>query len=563
MANAESPAVASFLSFSLPEDTPRQVARIEAIAAAMATRQSTTPLVGYHSTGVVLIIGPEPYALSVVEELLDKATVVVLATDVADLSKSGVVDQRDIDGHTIPVLRARAVDVLGHLGSFNVKVEFGGEAHDLAGLLNLSGGHFDIVLDLSRQPFISLELPPPGYFAPGTNRERIAQMLEEIGGLSGAFEKPQYVRYNAEICAHGARGITGCTRCVDHCPAGAIASIGEWIEVDAHRCHGMGSCSGVCPTGALTYAYPSLSDTLNAMRRIVATYQSAGMFAPCILLYDEESAAEQLKSISTALPDDVVPWRLEEAGSTGIEVWLGALAYGAGAVRIVYGERTPDSVRGTLAQQIGIACDILKGLGHDADAIGLLSASEIDNVTWPHSEAKESATDSAVFAGMDDKRTALRLALDHLTPLNHSVEQIALPPSSPFGQIHVDRQACTLCMGCVSVCPTGALADGVDTPRLDFIEWNCVQCGLCQSACPESAIRLEARLLVDPEARRAKRNLNQEEPFGCIACGKPFATRSMIDKMSEKLAEHRMFQGEALDRLKMCEDCRVKSMFES
>ena len=104
MANAEVPAVASFLGFSLPEDTPQQVARIEAIAAAIAARRSTTPLVGYHSAGVVLIIGPEPYALSVVEELLDKATVVVLATDAADLSKAGVVDQRDIDGHTIPVL---------------------------------------------------------------------------------------------------------------------------------------------------------------------------------------------------------------------------------------------------------------------------------------------------------------------------------------------------------------------------------------------------------------------------------------------------------------------------
>jgi ferredoxin len=118
-------------------------------------------------------------------------------------------------------------------------------------------------------------------------------------------------------------------------------------------------------------------------------------------------------------------------------------------------------------------------------------------------------------------------------------------------------------MGCVSVCPAGALADGSDTPKLDFIEWNCVQCGLCERACPENAITLEARLLVDSETRLMKRNLNEEEPFGCITCGKPFATKSMIDKISEKLASHRMFQGDALDRLKMCEDCRVKSMFEA
>jgi hypothetical protein len=64
-------------------------------------------------------------------------------------------------------------------------------------------------------------------------------------------------------------------------------------------------------------------------------------------------------------------------------------------------------------------------------------------------------------------------------------------------------------------------------------------------------------------AVREERLIKEEEPFHCIACGKAFGTRSTIDRMIEKLSGHSMFQGDprALERLKMCEDCRVADMF--
>ena len=388
-------------------------------------------------------------------------------------------------------------------------------------------------------------------------------MLEEIAGLNGEFEKPQYVHYDPDICAHGERGITGCTRCIDTCPAGAVISIGERVEVDVHRCHGMGSCSAVCPTGALTYAYPSLGDTMNGLRQALTAWRISGMPAPCILLYDSDSGAEYLRTLCADFPDGVLPWRVEEIGSTGVEIWLSALAYGAAGIRILTHERTPGAVLTTLAQQIELIRCLLEGLDYDERSVAELPAVEFSSADWPQYVDESVVADFATFGGVDNKRDALRLVFDHLTPASSPIEAIALPAASPFGQVHVDTALCTLCMGCVSVCPAGALADGSDTPKLDFIEWNCVQCGLCERACPENAIALEARLLVDSDSRLMKRTLNEEEPFGCIVCGKPFATKSMIDKMAETLASHRMFQGDALDRLKMCEDCRVKSMFEA
>jgi ferredoxin len=138
----------------------------------------------------------------------------------------------------------------------------------------------------------------------------------------------------------------------------------------------------------------------------------------------------------------------------------------------------------------------------------------------------------------------------------------SLPAGAPFGEVRVEAAACTLCMSCVSACPTHALQDGRGLPQLNFREWNCVQCGLCERTCPEDAITLVPRLLHDAEARERPRILHEEQPVCCVACGKPFTTRSMLDKVTRRLEGHWMFKDEAARRrLQMCEDCRVRDMF--
>ena len=124
----------------------------------------------------------------------------------------------------------------------------------------------------------------------------------------------------------------------------------------------------------------------------------------------------------------------------------------------------------------------------------------------------------------------------------------------------IDAEKCTLCMACVGSCPGRALQDGSnrEVPEVFFIESNCLQCGACVQTCPEDAIALHPRLLFDHEIRNRARALNRDTPFACIACGKPFAPTSVIHKMQEKLKDHHMFGNpRALDRLKMCDDCRV------
>jgi ferredoxin len=171
---------------------------------------------------------------------------------------------------------------------------------------------------------------------------------------------------------------------------------------------------------------------------------------------------------------------------------------------------------------------------------------------------------AAGFLPMGGKRALMRLALQELHAAAPAPQyHVPLPAGAPFGRVVVDVPGCTLCLACVGACPTGALVDNPERPQLAFVEDACVQCGLCQSTCPERVISLEPRLNFTDEARQPV-VIKQEQPFECIRCGKPFGTRSSIEKIVEKLAaKHSMFMDSAaIDRIRMCDDCRVIAQFE-
>jgi ferredoxin len=133
-----------------------------------------------------------------------------------------------------------------------------------------------------------------------------------------------------------------------------------------------------------------------------------------------------------------------------------------------------------------------------------------------------------------------------------------LPAGAPYGAILVDDAACTLCLSCVSLCPSGALLDNVDRPELRFTESACLQCGLCANICPETAITLVPQLDTTPDAL-SPRVLNSEDPALCIDCGAAFGTASSIERIVEKLADHPMFGPEKIDMIRMCDRCRVQA----
>ncbi|MEC8197515.1 MAG: 4Fe-4S binding protein, partial [Pseudomonadota bacterium] len=139
---------------------------------------------------------------------------------------------------------------------------------------------------------------------------------------------------------------------------------------------------------------------------------------------------------------------------------------------------------------------------------------------------------------------------------------LPLPAAAPYGAVVVDKEACTLCLSCASLCPAGALGDNPDAPQLRFQEDACLQCGLCTNVCPENAITLQPQMDLS-DAALSQRVIHEEEPFECIDCGKPFGVKSTIDKIVAKLeGKHSMFQtGGAANLIKMCDDCRVNAQY--
>lgn len=538
----------------LGQQTGNGVARLAAIQVLQQPAASTS-VIDYHSEGRLVIIGSGSEAVAVATELLDKLAAVAIVDPEPDVRRPQLDDR-------IAYVHAGIERIDGHLGDFHLHLrDKGAQTLELGPILGRTWPRIDLVLDLCPTPCFDAEILPPGYFATRGNSARLADLIETIPGMIGEFEKPRYFRYDPSICAHARNQCTACTRCIDACPTRAIRSIGEQIEVDPYLCQGGGTCAAVCPSGAIQYVYPDLADTLSRIRQLLRQYyQSSGERAR--MVFFEQTQRDAVYRQLAALEENLIPVALDELGMIDMAIMLNTLAYGAQQIIIVTSEETVPAIGETLRQQQALATAFLDGLGEPAARIAIVPRQELAQVGSPAGDATPAS--AATHASFDGKRSMIHLALEHL--YQHAPKQpaiLSLPDPAPFGEIQVNGQACTLCMACTGVCPTGALLAGNEQPQLKFIENNCVQCGLCEQTCPESAITREQRYLFDSEARRARRVLYEQEPFHCVECGKPFATRQMIEHMRNKLTGHWMFDNDrALRRLSMCEDCRISDMWQ-
>jgi ferredoxin len=495
-----------------------------------------TSLVKYRSRGRVAVIGGIE-AMEYAPRLTEKLHPQVVLTSGAE--EPGV---------PVIAVGGRDIQIQGYLGAFKITLGEKGKA-------SAETIEVDLVLDLSKQSLLDMAMKPPGYFISGTEEAQLNMMIDELSDMTGSFEKPRYFDYDASICAHSRAGKTACTRCIDSCPAEAITSLGDTIEVNSHLCQGGGICATVCPSGAIRYAYPQAKDLLKKIRILLHTYSQQGGQDPIIAFVAEED--ENAYHLSEQ--NNIISISIEELASVGLETWLTVLAYGARTVLLVNNTPLPNRVAQALQRQLDIAAEILSAMNYAPDCIQLVTK---DDINHPQPAIMPEITPASFSAG-DGKRQAAFYAIDHLYQHAEKTRpMISLSSGAMFGTVAIDDQ-CTLCQACVTACPGKALHSGNGVPQIQFVEANCLQCGMCTRTCPENAITISPRLLFDREQRNKTRILHEESAFECISCGKPFATASVIENMLVKLQHHPMFQSKrARNRLRMCEDCRVMDVVQ-
>ena len=255
----------------------------------------------------------------------------------------------------------------------------------------------------------------------------------------------------------------------------------------------------------------------------------------------------------------------------GPEAVAALFAYGAvGARFLTRGKPKHDisALHGTAAFVDKVLQELGYGTPTGAYVVSIIETDHPDDLRAALDSAPlgTPAPTPATFLPIGAKRNLLEFSFRELhRAAPRPVDVVPLPAGAPFGGLDIDVAGCTLCLSCVAACPTQALSDNPERPMLRFTESSVramrpLRVNLSRTCHPaEAAVRFRGLGSLAPSQSR-KRSRSS-----CIACGKPFGTRSTVERVIDKLrGSHWMFSGsegqERVRVLMMCEDCRVEAV---
>jgi len=435
-----------------------------------------------------------------------------------------------------------------------------------------------------------------GYYTGPVDAGTIAAVESRLGGI----EKPQFLDLEMDVCAAGASSQEGCTACSDACPHGAVdrPAIDE-VAFDQVACQDCGACTSACPTGATQLREPSNERIAREVEALLENDEdggwlswggSAGIETQVVAFVCSERAAERLRAYGrdAARGDEIsypplLPVRVNCTDTVGEAHVMHALAAGADGVAIVGCGGSclhsgPDP-KAALVERLNRATADL-GLGErvgffapERDSAGafveeLSTFVELTLEPTPIPAGEHEATGK--LAGVDQPNPdfnshgwtleSVRTILEHVEPGREVIRGL-----KDFGVMNVD-DSCTLTPTCTNLCPTDAIRR-TETAELEFSHERCVNCGLCEEGCPETAITMDDGLDLSllPENRGGESwiTVQDDEMLECVRCGKPFTSAASAEKIQDEVGG--LVEGLAPDSehdvFEYCGDCRARLLF--
>lgn len=274
-----------------------------------------------------------------------------------------------------------------------------------------------------------------------------------------------------------------CLSCVDICPQRAM-SLDECLTINPDHCSACLLCTSACPVGAVEQV-SSFSDILVQLSRVpdpvlgcLRTTKSSNATSACLGGLSEEHLVALCHTLSGKLtlnislcsncPNSEIVHHLQQR----IE-FISEAGLLEGGCSIATAESGQDiDLCNESVNRRSFFNSIRKSLFQTA-AILLSNNNE---QTVRHSE----------YAG---KRLPIRRGL-----LNEARNKLSIKLAERLGKQFDSsvsfNETCTMCLGCVAICPTGALTavELEETPTFDYL--LCTGCQLCSEFCLDKAVNI-------------------------------------------------------------------------
>ncbi|MFB6304222.1 MAG: hydrogenase iron-sulfur subunit [Haloferacaceae archaeon] len=429
-----------------------------------------------------------------------------------------------------------------------------------------------------------------------------AATIAAVEDLLGGVEKPKHLDLDMDVCAAGESSQAGCNACVEACPHGAVdrPHVDE-VAFDPVACQDCGACTSSCPTGAVTLREPSNERIAREVETLLSPTEAGddggllsggdrpGLETPVVAFVCSERAEDALRRYGRLAREDddlryppVLPVSVNCTDTVGEAHVAHALAAGADGVAIVgcggsclhsgpdpKAELVRRLNRATTDLGLGERVTFLAADPHEPGAfVQDLSQFVVELDPTPVPEGEHEATGTVrddkpnpAFNSHEWTLESVRALLEHVDP-----EREVIRGLKDFGRMEVS-DACNLTPTCSNLCPTDAIRR-TEAGDLQFSHEDCVNCGLCEEGCPETAITMHDGLDLSllPENRGGERwqTVFEGEMIECVRCGKPFTSAGTAERIQEEVGDlvEGVAPGDEHSIFEYCGDCRAVLLFE-